>query len=64
MDWIEPAIRSLHAYPRWLVAACGVIVGLAVLWVIGKILKWTLYLMVALAVLLLGLGAFYWWLGG
>lgn len=64
MDWIESAVRSLEAYPRWLVTACGIVIGLAMLWAVGKILKWTLYLMAALALIVLGVGAVYWWLGG
>ena len=63
MDLIENAWMNLQAYPRWLVATCGVIVGVTLLWVVGKILKWTLYLVVGLAMLILVAGAVYWFLG-
>lgn len=47
-------LDSLAGYPRWFVAACLTIVAAAVLWVFAKLLKWSLYLLVAL-VLVAGL---------
>lgn len=52
---------DLSAYPRWLVVAVGTIVVAFVLFVMMKLLKWTLWLVV-FAVLV---GGFAWaaWLG-
>ncbi|HRE81893.1 MAG TPA: hypothetical protein PLN52_12625 [Opitutaceae bacterium] len=50
--------ESLAAYPQWLVISCVVLVAIGVLWLLAKILKWSVYLigvliLVAGAVLLL-----------
>lgn len=60
MDTLPPALQSLNEYPRWLVAACLTVVLAAALWLLIKVLKWTLY--VALAVVLLGGAAAVIWL--
>ncbi len=62
-EHLEAALQNLHAYPRWLVASCVVIVALAALWVLGKLLKWTLYVVVALAALAVIAGGVWWFLG-
>lgn len=63
MEVLDPILQNLAAYPRWLVAACGVIVALGVLWVLVKVLKWTLYLAaVVVAVVVVG-SIVMWWLG-
>jgi len=54
---------QISAYPRWLVAICGVVVGLAVLGVLGKLLKWTLQVIIALAGVAVIAGAVWWMLG-
>lgn len=41
-------LDSLVGYPRWFVAACLTIVAAVVLWVFAKVLKWSLYLVMAL----------------
>lgn len=41
-------LDSLAGYPRWFVAACLTIVAAVVLWVFAKVLKWSLYLVMAL----------------
>lgn len=52
-------LDSLAGYPRWFVAACLTVVLAAGLWAIAKLLKWSLYLLVAL-VLLAGLAVTAW----
>jgi uncharacterized membrane protein YjjP (DUF1212 family) len=54
---------QLSAYPRWLVASCGIVVALAVLWMLGKLLKLTLQVILALAGIALIVGAVWWGLG-
>lgn len=54
---------QLAAYPRWLVASCGIIVALAVLSILGKLLKLTLQVILALAGIALIGGAVWWALG-
>ncbi len=56
-------MQNLGAYPRWLVATCGVIVALALLWIFGKLLKWTVYLLIALSMIAVVVGGVYWWMG-
>lgn len=41
-------LESLAGYPRWFVAACLTIVAAAVLWAFAKLLKWSLYVLLAL----------------
>lgn len=62
-EHLKDIIIQLEAYPRWLVAGCGVILALAVLWVVGKILKLTLQVLLALSGLALVVGAVWWVLG-
>jgi hypothetical protein len=52
-------LDSLAGYPRWFVAACLTIVLAAVLWFVAKLLKWSLYLLLAL-VLLAGVAVTAW----
>lgn len=54
-----PMLDSLAEYPQWLVVACGTIVVAAAIWVVMKLLKWTLWLLLA-AVLAIGLGTAAW----
>jgi len=44
-------LDSLAAYPRWLVAACLTVVAAALIWVMAKVLKWTLYLLIGLVLI-------------
>jgi hypothetical protein len=39
---------SLAGYPPWFVAACLTIVAVTLVWVAAKLLKWSLYLLMAL----------------
>ena len=43
-----PLIDSLASYPHWFVAACLTIVAAAVIWLLAKVLKWGLYLLIGL----------------
>jgi hypothetical protein len=52
-------LDSLADYPRWLVVTCVTIVLAAAIWVLMKLLKWTLWLLL-FAVLAIGLGASGW----
>jgi hypothetical protein len=36
--------RFLGAYPAWLVLLCAIVALAAALWVLGKLLKWGLWL--------------------
>jgi hypothetical protein len=53
--WLD----SLASYPHWFVVACLTLVAAAVIWLLAKLLKWGLYLLIAL-VLVGGLGASIW----
>ena len=52
-------LDSLADYPRWVVVACATIVLAAAIWVVIKLLKWTLW-MLLFAVLIIGLGTAAW----
>jgi hypothetical protein len=55
----KPMLDSLAGYPHWFVAACLTLVVAAVIWVLAKALKWSLYALIAV-VLVGGLGASIW----
>lgn len=63
MEFLRPLFDQAAGYPPWLVVGCGAIVLAAMLYVLAKIVKWSLYLLVAL-VLICGLGASLWLLLG
>ncbi len=42
---------SLAGYPPWFVAACMTIVAAVLIWFVAKLLKWSLYLLMALVVI-------------
>jgi hypothetical protein len=50
---------SLAEYPPWFVAACVTIVAAVVIWFAAKLLKWSLYVLMAL-VLIAGVTATLW----
>ncbi len=52
-------VDSLADYPRWVVVVCVTIVLAAAIWVVMKLLKWTLW-MLLIAVLIIGLGTAAW----
>lgn len=55
----DPIFDAFAGYPRWLVAACLTIVAALAIWIIAKILKWSLYLLLVL-VLIGGAAATVW----
>ena len=63
MDALHELLAPLAAYPRWLVIACLGLVGLAGLWLLAKLLKWTLYLVLLGLLLVVVLVACGWFLG-
>jgi hypothetical protein len=56
-------LEPLAAYPRWFVITCLVLVALAGVWLLAKMVKWTLYLVVPAVLLILVLAAVAWLLG-
>ena len=50
---------SLAGYPPWFVAACATVVAVVLIWFAAKLLKWSLYLLMAL-VLIGGIAATVW----
>jgi hypothetical protein len=54
-------LDTLATYPRWLVAAGGTVVAVVVIWLLAKILKVALYVLMAL-VLVGGIAATFWYL--
>jgi hypothetical protein len=56
-------MRQAALYPRWLVVTSTVLAGIAVLWIVAKLLKWTLLLLFTLLVVAIVGGAILWWLG-
>ncbi len=63
MDDIHRLLAPLAAYPRWLVITCLVLVAVAGFWLLAKVIKLTLFLVVAGVVLLAVLVAFGWFSG-
>jgi hypothetical protein len=52
-------IESLAGYPPWFVAACVTVVGVVLVWLAAKLLKWSLYLLMVL-VLVAGIATSIW----
>ena len=46
-------VDSLADYPHWLVVACVTIVAAVLIWLLVKVLKWTLWV-ILISVLLVG----------
>lgn len=42
---------DLSAYPRWLVVLAATLLAAAILWVLMKLLKWTLWLLIIVVLL-------------
>jgi hypothetical protein len=53
------SLDSLAGYPPWFVAACMTIVAVVLVWGAAKLLKWSLYLLMAL-VLIAGIATTIW----
>jgi hypothetical protein len=56
----KPLFDSLASYPHWFVAACLTLVIAAMVWLLAKLLKWSLYALIVLV--LIGGGAATVWL--
>jgi hypothetical protein len=52
-------LDSLADYPRWFVVACGTIVAAVLIWLVLKLLKLTMWLLI-FVVLAVGLGSAAW----
>ena len=60
----SPALLApLAAYPRWLVLTCIVLVVAAAGWVLVKIIKWTIYVVILFVLAGLIVAAVAWLLG-
>jgi uncharacterized RDD family membrane protein YckC len=64
MELLQRLLAPLAAYPRWFVVACLVLVALGAAWLLAKLIKWTLSLLLVAVVLLLILAAVAWLVGG
>ncbi len=56
---ISAMLNSLAAYPRWFVVGCLTIVAAVLIWLLAKLLKWSLYLLLAV-VLIVGFATTIW----
>jgi hypothetical protein len=54
-------LDSLARYPHWFVVACLTVAGVVAFWLLVKLLKWSLYLLLGLVVAA-GVTAGLWWL--
>ena len=45
-DEIDKILNVLAGWPRWLVAACATVLVSLLLWVMTKVLKWSLYILI------------------
>lgn len=52
-------LDSLAGYPQWLVMGCLTVVAVVGIWLVAKLLKWSLYLLMVL-VAIAGVGATVW----
>lgn len=42
-----PAADPFHGYPPWLVVAVGTVIAVLLLWIFGKLIKWTIWVLIA-----------------
>ena len=63
VDFFDQCMRQAALYPRWLVVTSTVLAGIAVLWIVAKLLKWTLVVLLALIFVFSLGGLLIWWLG-
>lgn len=59
MDSLKPMLNSLHEYPSWFVVLCLCLAGSVAIYVLAKLIKWTLYTLLVF-VLLGGLALSIW----
>ncbi len=60
MELFQRLLAPLAAYPRWFVVTCFVLGALGAVWLLARLIKWTLSLLLAAVVLLLILAAVAW----
>lgn len=48
---LKPVVDFLAGYPDWVVAAVLTVLVALVLWLLAKVLKWSLYLLMALVLI-------------
>ena len=63
VDFIDQCVRQAALYPRWLVVTCTVLAAFAVLWIVAKLLKWALVVLLTLMAVAIVGGLVIWWLG-
>ena len=63
MDWLLQFFAPLGAYPRWFVIICVGLVAVGALWLVAKLIKWTIHLVVLCLVVGLVLFVAAWLLG-
>jgi hypothetical protein len=56
---LQAALRSAAAYPPWLVILCAIIAGVFLFWLLGRVLAWSLEVVMAL-ILILGVAVGVW----
>jgi hypothetical protein len=53
MPALHRLFAPIEAYPHWFVASCAVVAAALALWVLGKLLTWTFYVMLVFVLLAL-----------
>lgn len=48
---VSPWLDSLAEYPRWLVVAVFTVVAAVAIWILAKLIKWTLWLLLIAVVI-------------
>jgi hypothetical protein len=62
MNHLNDLINT-SGYPRWLVILCIGLVAVVAVWLLAKVLKWTLLLAFGVLVVLLALSGLFWLFG-
>lgn len=63
MDFIDQSMRQAALYPRWLVITCAVVASLLFFWIVAKLLKWTVMLLLIFGLVIVLGGVLIGWLG-
>lgn len=63
VELIDEVMRQAALYPRWLVITCSVLGGIIALWIVVKLLKWTMIFLFTLILLVIVAGVLIGWLG-
>ena len=61
-EW-EQLNEVLAQYPKWLVAIVLALSAVVAIWLLAKLLKWTIYAAAAVALVCVLAGIAVWWLG-